>query len=214
MAERGRRFALSGGEPAFRIWRPACSFRSCRRNSRRLGHPAIFVNDGHDPAAAGQSVAGIGLALLLVVLLLGNSPQERGHWLVAISLACVLALEHTWHNAHFQRERRCCRSVGIWFLCCLYRFSLCLPKRPAGPNAALGNSHVRPASFLPGVSGCVARISQFVLGLLPAAFALPPLLGLIWLADGFLRLRRRGTLFWPGLAGAHCFCHAHFPDSI
>ena len=55
-----------------------------------------------------------GLALLLVVLLLGVTRFFSLNWLPAVGLVCVTALECTWHFNHFNvADGRHCRWSGI-----------------------------------------------------------------------------------------------------
>ena len=126
-----------------------------------------------------------GLALLLLVLLLGLTKLFSLDWLPAVSLACVSALECAWHFQRFER------TIGLirpdlsltWYL------------------VFLGVFAVFPFLFLKQFSGKVipfataalAGLPQFfllhrlvklaypdaVMGLLPAAFALPALLSLV-----------------------------------
>jgi cbb3-type cytochrome oxidase subunit 3 len=127
-----------------------------------------------------------GLALLLVVLLLGVTKIFSQDWLPAIGLACVAALECVWH-----------------YFC---RFNMAHPN--ASPNLALlwyliffALFALFPFLFLkkfadrvtPWAAAAFAGLPQFflihrlvteaypnhVMGLLPAAFAIPPLLSLV-----------------------------------
>jgi hypothetical protein len=121
-----------------------------------------------------------GLALLLLVLLLGVTRLFSLHWLPAIGLVCVTALECTWHFNHFNSTNAILPL--IWYLVFLSVFTLF------------------PFLFLkkftdmtvPWASAALAGVPQFflihrlvatdwpneVIGLLPAAFAIPPLLSL------------------------------------
>ena len=143
-----------------------------------------------------------GLALLLVVLLLGLAHRSGVNWLVAISLACVLALEHTWHNAHFQRELALL-PLG-WYLVFYAVFTAFpfvfrrgrLDQTLPWAIAALSG----PLHFYLVYQAVSLGFHNLYLGLLPAAFALPPLLGLIWLAGRLspAQAQRNTLLAWFG----------------
>jgi hypothetical protein len=122
-----------------------------------------------------------GLALLLVVLLLGLTKMFSFDWLSAVALACVTALECTWHFNRFDPANATLPLV--WYLIFLAVFT------------------VFPLVFLksfadkvvPWATAALAGIPQFLLvhrlvgaawpndkmGLLPAAFAIPPLVSLV-----------------------------------
>lgn len=124
-----------------------------------------------------------GLALLLLVLLLGLTKLFLLEWMPLVGLVCVTALECAWH---------------------FNRFDPALPLTPlAWYLVFLAVFMVFPFAFLrrfsdkvpPWAAAALAGVPQFflvhrlvraawpneVMGLLPAAFAIPPLLGLIFL---------------------------------
>ncbi len=143
-----------------------------------------------------------GLTLLLVVLLLGLAHRSGVNWLVAISLACVLALEHTWHNAHFQRELALVPlgwylvfyavHTAFPFVCRKGRLDQTLP----WAIAALSG----PLHFYLVYQAMSRGFHNPYLGLLPAAFTIPPLLGLIYLAGRLSpdQAQRNTLLAWFG----------------
>ncbi len=124
-----------------------------------------------------------GLALLMVVLLLGLTRFFKMDWLPAVGLACVLALEHTWHFQHFQPEQAAL-PLG-WYLLFFavfaafpFLFNQQFSARivPWAVAALSGPLHF----FLVHRLVKTAYANEFM-GLLPTAFALPMLLGLIFI---------------------------------
>ena len=126
-----------------------------------------------------------GLALLLIVLLLGVAKMFLQDWLPAIGLACVAALECAWH---FNRFDAASPNVSpnlplTWYLVFFAVFALF-------PFLFLKKFGDR---VVPWATAAIAGLPQFflihrlvtaaypnhVMGLLPAAFAIPPLLSLI-----------------------------------
>jgi len=122
-----------------------------------------------------------GLALLLVVLMLGLTKLFSLDWMPAVGLACVAALETTWHFNRFDLANPV--QPLIWYLVFLAVFSLY-------PFLFLGKFGDR---VVPWAAAAMAGPLQFflvhrlvkaaypneVMGLLPAAFAVPPLLSLL-----------------------------------
>ncbi len=126
-----------------------------------------------------------GLALLLLVLLLGLTKLFALDWLPAVSLACVSALECAWHFQRFEH------TIGLirpdlsltWYLVFLGVFAVF-------PFLFLKQFSGR---VIPFATAALAGLPQFfllhrlvklaypnaVMGLLPAAFALPALLSLV-----------------------------------
>jgi hypothetical protein len=126
-----------------------------------------------------------GLALLLVVLMLGVTRIFSHDWLPAIGLACVAALECAWHSNRFDLTNPNV-SPGLalaWYLIFFALFTLF-------PFLFLRKFSDR---VVPWATAALAGLPQFflihrlvtaafpnqVMGLLPAAFAIPPLLSLI-----------------------------------
>jgi hypothetical protein len=121
-----------------------------------------------------------GLALLLVTLLLGVTRFFLLYWLPAVGLTCVTALECTWHFNHFNVATASLPLV--WYLVFLGVFALFpflfLKKfsNMVGPWATAALAGV-PQFFL--IHRLVAAAwPNEVMGLLPAAFAIPPLVSL------------------------------------
>ena len=126
-----------------------------------------------------------GLALLLMVLLLGVTKMFSQDWLPAIGLACVAALECAWHFNRFDPANpNVSPNLPLtWYLVFFAVFALF-------PFLFLKKFGDR---VVPWATAAIAGLPQFflihrlvtvaypnqVMGLLPAAFAIPPLLSLI-----------------------------------
>jgi hypothetical protein len=126
-----------------------------------------------------------GLALLLVVLLLGITKLFSQDWLPALGLACVAALECAWHFTRFNLENPSVspNAALTWYLV----FFAVFASFPFLFLKQFGNR------VLPWAAAALAGLPQFfliyrlvivawpneVMGLLPAAFAIPSLLSLV-----------------------------------
>jgi uncharacterized membrane protein len=124
-----------------------------------------------------------GLAMLLVVLLLGLTRLFPMSWLPLIGLGCVLALEHAWHFRHFSPATA--TLPLLWYLC----FTLLFAAFPFVFWRQLAGR------MLPWATAALAGPLHFYLvhrlvkatwpnpymGLLPVAFALPSIAGLVFL---------------------------------
>ncbi len=127
-----------------------------------------------------------GLALLLVILLLGMSAILLLDVLPAVGLACVLALEHARHFQHFDPARA--TVPLIWYLGFYAVFSIFpfifhrkfAAKTVPWAAAALAG----PLHFYLVYELICNAYPGAVPGLVPAAFAVPPLLGLFVLLKG------------------------------
>lgn len=142
-----------------------------------------------------------GLGLLLVVMLLGLARFSRQPVLSAAALGCVLALEHAWHAARFDAALS---SVPLlWYA----GFTLLFTVYPFVFRTAFRDQ------VIPWAVAAVAGIGHFfliydlmkqahpgsVMGLLPAAFALPPLGGLFVILRTLpAGLTRQAQLAWFG----------------
>jgi hypothetical protein len=122
-----------------------------------------------------------GVALLLVVLLLGVAKLLSVDLLPAVGLVCVSAVEGAWHFSRFDPANA--GAPLVWYLVFLAVFAI-YPfffLRPfAGktiPWAAAAMAGV-PQFFLMHRLMSAAHPNQFM-GLLPMAFAVPPLISLI-----------------------------------
>ncbi len=122
-----------------------------------------------------------GLALLLVALLLGVARAFRLDWLPAVGLACVVALEHAWQAQHFRPDRALVPLAWhLGFFAAFAAFPFLCRKAFAGrivPWAAAALSGV--LHFYLVYRLISAAYPNGYMGLLPAAFALPTLLGLV-----------------------------------
>lgn len=143
-----------------------------------------------------------GLALLLIVLALGLSRALKLEWLPAAALAGVLALEHAWHQHLFQTDHGLI-ALG-WYLL-FYAVFAVFPfvfrktfSDERGPWIVAALSGPLHFSLMHRVVG--ATWPNDLMGLLPAAFALPALASLV----AVLRTtptdhpRRLGRLAWFG----------------
>jgi uncharacterized membrane protein len=121
-----------------------------------------------------------GLGLLLTVLLLGIARLFRFDWLPAVGMACVLALEHAWHLQHFRPEAAL-RPL-LWYV----GFTLVFTAFPFAFRAAFADRMIPwaaaalagPLHFHLVYRLVSAAWPNVYMGLLPAEFALPALLGL------------------------------------
>jgi uncharacterized membrane protein len=149
-----------------------------------------------------------GLALLLVVLLLGLTRLISLDWMPVIGLLCVAALESTWHFTRFEgvveKSRPSPESPLLWYLAFF------------GVFAAFPFLFLRRFSekIVPWAAAAIAGPLQFLLvyrivklawpnqfmGLLPAAFAIPGLLSLVVIlkAVPLSSPARTGQLAWFG----------------
>jgi len=122
-----------------------------------------------------------GLALLLVVLLLGLTRMFSLDWLPAVALMCTAALECAWHFSRFDPGQP--QLALTWYLVFLVVFSLF-------PIVFLKKFREQ---IIPWAVAALVGLPQFflihrlvkaaypndVMGLLPLAFALPPLAMLV-----------------------------------
>jgi hypothetical protein len=122
-----------------------------------------------------------GLALLLVVLMLGLTKLYSIDWMPAVGLLCVAALESTWHFNRFNPADPV--QTLTWYLVFLAIFSL-FPflflrqfSDKVVPWAAAAMAG--PLQFFLVHRLMRASYDNEVMGLLPAAFAIPPLLSLV-----------------------------------
>jgi len=121
-----------------------------------------------------------GVALLLVILLLGMTEMLLLDVLPAVGLACVLALEHTWYFQHFdsmQAALPLAWYLGFYALFTIFPFIFrrkFAEKTTPWATAALAG----PLHFYLVYALIRDSYPSVVPGLVPAAFGLPPLLGL------------------------------------
>jgi hypothetical protein len=121
-----------------------------------------------------------GLALLLIILLLGMSEVFSLDLLTAVALASVLALEHAWHFDHFEPSRAALSLtwyLGFYALFTIFPFLF--QKKLAGKTVPWATAAVAgPLHFYLVYDLIRSAYPGAVPGLVPAAFGLPPLLGL------------------------------------
>src|SRR5262245_27476830 len=122
-----------------------------------------------------------GLALLLMILLLGMSEIFSLDLLPAVALVSVLGLEHAWHLEHFDPTRA--TLPLIWYLVFYVLFTVfpfVFHQRFAGKTVAWATAALAgPLHFYLIYQLVRTAYPSGVPGLLPAAFALPALLGLL-----------------------------------
>src|SRR6476660_7835402 len=122
-----------------------------------------------------------GLALLLVVLLLGLTKIFSLDLLACVALGSTILLEHAWHFAHFKKE-----DAGIpilWYLGFTAVFTIFpfIFHRQFARTSTVWASAALAAPFHFFLVYDVVRATHpnsGMLGLVPAAFAVPSLLGL------------------------------------
>src|SRR6478672_62083 len=122
-----------------------------------------------------------GLALLLVVLLLGLAKIFSLDLLACVALGSTILLEHAWHFAHFKKE-----DAGIpilWYLGFTAVFTIFpfIFHRQFARTSTVWASAALAAPFHFFLVYDVVRATHpnsGMLGLVPAAFAVPSLLGL------------------------------------
>jgi hypothetical protein len=121
-----------------------------------------------------------GLALLLVILLLGMSEIFSLELLPAVALLSVLGLEHAWHFEHF--DPTSATLPLIWYLGFYALFTIfpfVFHQRFAGKTVPWATAALAgPLHFYLIYQLVRTAYPSDVPGLVPAAFALPALLGL------------------------------------
>src|SRR6266487_1311405 len=122
-----------------------------------------------------------GLALLLVILLLGMSAILLLDVVPAVGLACVLALEHAWHFQHFDPARATLLlSWYLGFYALFMIFPFIFHRKFAGKTAPWAAAALAgPLQFYLVYQVIRSAYPSHIPGLVPLAFALPSLLGLL-----------------------------------
>jgi uncharacterized membrane protein len=137
-----------------------------------------------------------GLAMLLVVLLLGVARWTETDVLALVGLVCSVALEYAWHVTRFKPEYAVVPLA--WYLAFVVVFTVFpFVFRRAMENRVLPwvvSALAGPAHFALVYRLVKAAWPNPVMGLLPVAFAIPPMLGLLAL----VRERRPAQLAWFG----------------
>ena len=132
------------------------------------------------PLANPSSV--FGLALLLVVLLLGLTKIFSLDLLACVALGSTILLEHAWHFAHFKKE-----DAGIpilWYLgfaAVFTIFPFIFHRQFARKSTVWASAALAAPLHFYLVYNVVRTThpNSGMLGLVPAAFAIPSLLGLV-----------------------------------
>jgi hypothetical protein len=121
-----------------------------------------------------------GLALLLVILLLGMSAILLLDVLPAVGLACVLALAHAWHIQHFDPTPAMVPMVWyLGFYAVFSVFPFVFHRKFAGKTVPWATAALAgPLHFYLVYQLIRSAYPSDIPGLVPAAFAVPSLLGL------------------------------------
>jgi uncharacterized membrane protein len=121
-----------------------------------------------------------GLALLLVILLLGMSEIFSLDLLPAVALVCVLGLEHAWHFEHFDPAHATLPLMWyLGFYALFTIFPFVFHQRFAGKTVPWATAALAgPLHFYLIYQLVHTAYPSGVPGLVPVAFALPALLGL------------------------------------
>jgi hypothetical protein len=124
----------------------------------------------------------LGLALLLVILLLGITKIASLDLLACVALGSTLMLEHIWHFARFQKERA--DLALLWYLgfAAIFTVFPFIFHRQFARRSTVWASAALAAPLHFYLIYEVVRITHphsGMLGLVPAAVAIPSLLGLV-----------------------------------
>jgi hypothetical protein len=93
-----------------------------------------------------------GLALLLVILLLGMSAICALDLLPPVALVSMLALEHAWHFQHFDPAHPAAAHLVSRVLCGVHDIPVHCPSKVCGKNSPVGNRGPSwPVAFLLGL---------------------------------------------------------------
>ena len=158
-----------------------------------------------------------GLGLLLVIMLLGMSEIFSLDLLPAVALVSVLGLEHAWHFEHFDPTRA--TLPLIWYLGFYALFTIfpfVFHKRFAGKTVPWATAALAgPLHFYLIYQLIRTAYPGGVPGLVPAAFALPALLGLFALLKLYIAYKPGTQLATGALRRRRAvFHHTDFPDPI
>ena len=141
-----------------------------------------------------------GLGLTLAVILLVLMPKVRQPVLSLGALGCVLALELTWHTHHFALSNS--TVPLLWYVvfgAVFFIHPFLFRRQVAGSNLPWAASALAVVGHYFIIQDWVRQTCGQVNGWLPAAFALPPLLGLVWIHRSEAEPSARQTkLAWFG----------------
>ena len=139
-----------------------------------------------------------GLAALLLVLLLGVVRYLGTDALCAVGLVFVLLLEHVWHGNHFAPDGAALPLVWyLGFAAAFFVFPFCFRERFASRVIPWAVSALAAPAHFYLVYDVVQRAwPNAYMGFVPAAFAVPSMLGLLVLSNKFPPSTRSGTRCW------------------
>ncbi|HZA38565.1 MAG TPA: DUF2339 domain-containing protein [Candidatus Baltobacteraceae bacterium] len=122
-----------------------------------------------------------GMALMFVVLLLGMAKIFSLDLLSAVGLGSTLALEYAWHSAHFNPDHVLLALAWyIGFAAVFTIFPFLFQRQFAGKTVPWAAAALAaPLHFFLVYDAIRTAYPNGMLGLVPAAFAVPSLLGLI-----------------------------------
>ena len=154
------------------------------------------------PIANPSPVFGVGL--LMVLLLLGLALLNRQSALVPVALGCILAVEFVWHGHHFNAELPnvpLAWYLGFYLMFLVFpfvfrkAFDACIWPWTASALAGIGHF-----LLIHHLVGRAFPQMDDMMGLLPAAFALPSLLALVLVVRRVATMDalNRGKLAWFG----------------
>ena len=145
-----------------------------------------------------------GVGLLMVLLLLGLALLNRQSALVPVALGCILAVELIWHGHHFNAASPNVPLgwyLGFYLLFLVFpfvfrkAFDACIWPWTASALAGIGHF-----MLIHHLVGRAFPKMDHMMGLLPAAFALPSLLALVIVVRRVATMDaiNRGRLAWFG----------------
>jgi hypothetical protein len=122
-----------------------------------------------------------GLALFFVLLLLGMTKLLSLDALSMIALGSTIALEHIWHAGHFKPDHALLPlSWYLGFVAVFSVFPFLFHRQFATRTIAWASAALAaPLHFLPIYDAIKRGYPNDLLGLVPAALAVPPLIGLL-----------------------------------
>jgi len=132
------------------------------------------------PLADPSPIFGVGLLLVLLILALWRWLQLDS--LTLIALLCCLGLEYTWHTSHFDPHSAVITTL-LWYSLFFAIFAfLPFPFRNQLRNRVIPwavSALAGPLHFYLFYNAIGSTYPNFYMGILPAAFSIPPLISLM-----------------------------------